>query len=160
MFAKFGCTSLLFLFVVLFVVLVRLAWFYLTDYMIVRFGEENPGLIAGAQGWQAEDGNNAHLQVLGSCDGGDYEEREEGGAHGIRICIKRKKLTMVNFLIFGQKNVSTIRFQEIKIRPLKGFEKMRFLCFYIIKSMARKGYFGPKSDFRGSKIPPRGASST
>ena len=40
------------------------------------------------------------------------------------------------------------------------FEKTRFLCFYIIKSMARKGYFGPKSDFRGSKIPPRGASPT
>ena len=45
---------------------------------------------------------------------------------------REKKLTMVNFLIFVQKNVSTIRFQEIKIRPLKGFEKMRFLCFYII----------------------------
>ena len=40
------------------------------------------------------------------------------------------------------------------------FEKTRFLCFYIIKSMARKGYFGPKSDLRGSKIPPRGASLT
>ena len=26
--------------------------------------------------------------------------------------------------------------------------------------MARKGYFGHKSDFKGSKIPPRGASST
>ena len=39
-------------------------------------------------------------------------------------------------------------------------EKTRFLCFYNIKSMARKGYFGPKSDFKGSKIPPRGASST
>ena len=45
---------------------------------------------------------------------------------------REKKLPMVNFLIFVQKNVSTIRFQEIKIRPLKGFEKMRFLCFYII----------------------------
>ena len=45
---------------------------------------------------------------------------------------QEKKISMVNFLIFGQKNVSTIRFQEIKIRPLKGFEKMRFLCFYII----------------------------
>ena len=45
---------------------------------------------------------------------------------------REKKLTMVIFLIFVQKNVSTIRFQEIKIRPLKGFEKMRFLCFYII----------------------------
>ena len=38
---------------------------------------------------------------------------------------REKKLTMVNFLIFVQKNVSTIRFQEIKIRPLKGFEKMK-----------------------------------
>merc|ERR1711872_475217 len=73
---------------------------------------------------------------------------------------REKKLSMVNFLIFVQKNVSRIRFQEIKIRPFGDFEKMRFLCFYIIKSMARKGYFGPKSDFRGSKIPPRGASST
>ena len=45
--------------------------------------------------------------------------------------------------------------------PVKAIlEKLRFLCFYIIKSMARKGYFGPKSDFRGSKITPRGASST
>ena len=30
---------------------------------------------------------------------------------------REKKFTMVNFLIFVQKNVSTIRFQEIKIRP-------------------------------------------
>ena len=46
---------------------------------------------------------------------------------------REKKLPMVNFLIFGQKNVSTIRFQEIKIRPFQDFEKMRFLCFYIIQ---------------------------
>ena len=51
---------------------------------------------------------------------------------GSEYVSREKKLTMVNFLIFVQKNVSTIRFQEIKIRPLKGFEKMRFLCFYII----------------------------
>ena len=50
-------------------------------------------------------------------------------SHGTRTCIKRKKYTMVNFLIFVQKNVSTIRFQEIKIRPLKGFEKMHFCLF-------------------------------
>ena len=73
---------------------------------------------------------------------------------------REKKVTMVKFLIFVQKNVSTIRFQEIKIRPFQDFEKRRFLCFYIIKSMARKGYFGPKSDFKGSKITPRGASLT
>ena len=51
---------------------------------------------------------------------------------GSEYVSREKKFTMVNFLIFVQKNVSTIRFQEIKIRPLKGFEKMRFLCFYII----------------------------
>ena len=54
------------------------------------------------------------------------------GHMGPEHASREKKLTMVNFLIFVQKNVSTIRFQEIKIRPLKGFEKMRFLCFYII----------------------------
>ena len=89
-----------------------------------------------------------------------YEEFWTHIAHmGSEYVSREKKSTMVNFLLFVQKNVSTIRFQEIKIRPFGGFEKMRFLCFYIIKSMARKGYFGPKSDFRGSKIPPRGASS-
>ena len=86
-----------------------------------------------------------HLSGLGTWDENMHQE---------------KNLTIINFLIFVQKNVSTIGFQEIKIRPFGDFEKMRFLCFYIIKSMARKGYFGPKSDFRGSKIPPRGASST
>ena len=45
---------------------------------------------------------------------------------------REKKLTMVDFFIFVHKNVYRIRFQEIKIRPLKGFEKMHFLCFYII----------------------------
>ena len=51
---------------------------------------------------------------------------------GLEHASREKKLSMVNYLIFGQKNVSTIRFQKIKIRPLKGFKKMRFLCFYII----------------------------
>ena len=57
---------------------------------------------------------------------------EEIAHMGSEYVSREKKFTMVNFLIFGQKNVSTIRFQEIKIRPLKDFEKMRFLCFYII----------------------------
>ena len=51
---------------------------------------------------------------------------------GLKHASREKKLSMVIFFIFVQKNVSRIRFQEIKIRPLKGFEKMRFLCFYII----------------------------
>ena len=51
---------------------------------------------------------------------------------GSEYVSREKKLSMVIFFIFVQKNVSTIRFQEIKIRPFGGFEKMRFLCFYII----------------------------
>ena len=46
---------------------------------------------------------------------------------------RENKLSMVIFLIFVQKNVSTIRFQEIKIRPLKGFEKMRFFVFLAVQ---------------------------
>ena len=53
-------------------------------------------------------------------------------SHGTRTCIKRKKFTMVIFLIFVQINIYIKGFQKMKIRPLKGFEKMRFLCFYII----------------------------
>ena len=34
------------------------------------------------------------------------------------------------------------------------FGEKVFFVFLHYKSMARKGYFGPKSDFRGSKIPP------
>ena len=51
---------------------------------------------------------------------------------GREHALREKKLSMVKKFIFVQKNVPRIRFQEIKIRPLKGFEKMRFLCFYII----------------------------
>ena len=63
---------------------------------------------------------------------GDIIQLGVRGHMGPEHASREKKFTMVNFLIFVQKNVSTIRFQEIKIRPLKGFEKMRFLCFYII----------------------------
>ena len=68
----------------------------------------------------------------------DIEGKRKGAAQRVIVHMGRehasreKKLPMVNCLIFVQKYVSTIRFQEIKIRPLKGFEKMRFLCFYII----------------------------
>ena len=54
------------------------------------------------------------------------------GHMGSEYVSREKKLPRVNFLIFVQTNVCTIRFQEIKICPLKDFEKMRFLCFYII----------------------------
>ena len=79
---------------------------------------------------------------------------------GLKHASRGKKIPMVIFLIFLHKNVYRIRFQEIKIRPLKGFEKFAFCFFAIIKSVPRKGQNTPKSDFRGLKIPPRGASST
>ena len=55
------------------------------------------------------------------------------GAHmGSEYVSREKKLTMVNFLIFVQINIYIKEFQKMKIRPLKGFEKMLLLCFYII----------------------------
>ena len=44
---------------------------------------------------------------------------------------REKKCTMVIFLIFVQINIYIKGFQKMKIRPWKGFEKMRFLCFHI-----------------------------
>ena len=46
--------------------------------------------------------------------------------HGTRTCIKRKKK------YYGKIFYFCAGFQKMKIRPLKGFEKMHFLCFYII----------------------------
>ena len=50
-------------------------------------------------------------------------------SHGTRTCIKRKKVIHGKFFDFCAENLSRIRFQEIKIRPWKGFEKMRFCVF-------------------------------
>ena len=52
---------------------------------------------------------------------------------------EKKKLPMVNFLIFVQKNVYRIRFQEIRICPLKGFEKFAFWFFAHYKISPSKG---------------------
>ena len=46
----------------------------------------------------------------------------------------------------------------MKIRQLKGFEKMRFFVFLHYRGILAQNT--PKSDFNGPKIPPRGASST
>ena len=51
---------------------------------------------------------------------GAKAQKLSGPSHGTRTCIKRKKITMVIFFIFVQKNVSRIRFQEIKIKPFHG----------------------------------------
>ena len=46
---------------------------------------------------------------------------------------------MVNFLIFVQKNVSTIRFQEIKIRPFRDFEKKAFFSLFLMRKRLSSG---------------------
>ena len=58
---------------------------------------------------------------------------------GLEHASREKKLPMVNFLIFVHKNVYRIRFQEIKIRPLKGFEKFAFWFFAHYKISPSKG---------------------
>ena len=46
---------------------------------------------------------------------------------------------MVNFFIFVQKNVSTIRFQEIKIRPFQDFEKKAFFSLFLMRKRLSSG---------------------
>ena len=76
---------------------------------------------------------SANTYIWGTKWNGLVNAQSFAGHMGSEYVSREKKLSMVNFLIFGQKNVSTIRFQEIKIRPFGDFEKMRFLCFYIIR---------------------------
>ena len=52
---------------------------------------------------------------------------------------REKKLSMVNFLIFVHKNVYRIRFQKIKIRPLKGFEKKAFFSLLLMRKRLSGG---------------------
>ena len=48
-------------------------------------------------------------------------------------------MPMVNFLIFVQKNVYRIRFQNIKIGPLKGFEKRAFFSLLLMRKRLSSG---------------------
>ena len=52
---------------------------------------------------------------------------------------REKKLMRVIFFIFVHKNVFTIRFQEIKISPLEGFEKIKFFSLFLIKKRLSSG---------------------
>ena len=52
---------------------------------------------------------------------------------------QEKKMTMVFFLIFVHKNVYRIRFQEIKICPLKGFEKKAFFSLLLMRKRLSGG---------------------
>ena len=61
------------------------------------------------------------------------------GHMGLKHSSREKKLPMVNFLIFVQKNIYRIRFQEIKIRPLKGFEKKAFFSLFLMRKRLSSG---------------------
>ena len=52
---------------------------------------------------------------------------------------REKKLPMVNFLIFVHKNKHRIRFQKIKIGPLKGFEKKAFFSLFLMRKRLSSG---------------------
>ena len=52
---------------------------------------------------------------------------------------REKKLPMVNFLIFVHENVYRIRFQKIKIGPLKGFEKKAFFSLLLMRKRLSGG---------------------
>ena len=58
---------------------------------------------------------------------------------GLEHAPREKKLPMVNFLIFMHKNVYRIRFQKIKIRPLKGFEKKAFFSLLLMRKRLSGG---------------------
>ena len=55
------------------------------------------------------------------------------------IWSREKILPMVNFLIFVHKNVYRIRFQKIKIRPLKGSEKKAFFSLLLMRKQLSSG---------------------
>ena len=52
---------------------------------------------------------------------------------------EKKKVSMVNLFIFVHKNVYRIRFQKIKIGPLKGFEKRAFFSLLLMRKRLSGG---------------------
>ena len=59
---------------------------------------------------------------------------------GLKHASREKKLPMVNFLIFVHKNVYRIRFQKIKLGPLKGFEKRAFYSLLLMRKRPLSAY--------------------
>ena len=53
---------------------------------------------------------------------------------GLKHASREKKLAVVNLFIFVHKNVYRIRFQKIKIGPLKGFEKKAFFSLLLTRT--------------------------
>ena len=58
---------------------------------------------------------------------------------GLKHASREKKLPMVIFFIFVHKNVYRIRFQKIKIGPLKGFEKKEFFSLLLMRKRLSGG---------------------
>ena len=65
---------------------------------------------------------------------------------GLKHASREKKLPMVIFFIFVHKNVYRIRFQKIKIGPLKGFNKTAFFSLFLMRkrfSIGQKWFLKP-----------------
>ena len=58
---------------------------------------------------------------------------------GLEHASREKKLPMVIFLIFVHKNVHRIRFKEIKIGRLEGFEKIEFFSLFLMRKRLSSG---------------------
>ena len=52
---------------------------------------------------------------------------------------QEKKIVYGKFLIFVHKNVNRIRFQKIKIGPLKGFDKKAFFSLLLMRKRLSGG---------------------
>ena len=61
--------------------------------------------------------------------------------HAGRQCWGKTILPGAGYGLGTYRTVDIFNFSHFSLAIL---EKLRFLCFYIIKSIARKGYFGPK----------------
>ena len=68
-----------------------------------------------------------------------YKPHERLPANLASQLVKGSQDHMVNFLIFVHKNVYRIGFQEIKIRPLKGFEKRAFFSLFLMRKRLSSG---------------------
>merc|ERR1712214_252137 len=58
---------------------------------------------------------------------------------GLKHASREKKCSMVISFIFVHKNVYRIRFQKIKIGPLKGFEKKAFFSLLLMRKRLSGG---------------------
>ena len=83
--------------------------------------------------WQSSRGGRGAMPIY-------TDTFQKGLPHmGREHASREKKCTLVIFLIFVHKNVYRIRFQKIKIGPLKGFEKKAFFSLLLMRKRLSGG---------------------